>query len=105
MDEDGKRNIAPHGRPARPGEWIRQPELARTFRAVVEGGHEAFYRGPIAREIVRAYVLAPAKAPWYIDLLNINLDNHDLGEARRRIHQYMTAFANDGTRITENVTF
>ena len=39
---------------------------------------------PIAREIVRTYVAATLKAPWYIDLLNINLDNHDLGEARRR---------------------
>ena len=33
---------------------------------------------PIAREIVEAYVLEPVKAPWYIDLLNLNLDNHDL---------------------------
>ena len=37
------------------------------------------------REIVRTYVTAAVKAPWYIDLLNINLDNHDLAKARRRI--------------------
>ena len=30
---------------------------------------------PIARAIVEAYVLEPVKAPWYIDLLNLNLDN------------------------------
>ncbi len=30
---------------------------------------------PIARAIVKAYVLEPVKAPWYIDLLNLNLDN------------------------------
>jgi gamma-glutamyltranspeptidase / glutathione hydrolase len=51
MDEDGRRNIAPLGRPPRAGERITQPELARTFRAVVEGGAEAFYRGPIAEAI------------------------------------------------------
>ncbi|MGK2904954.1 MAG: malate synthase, partial [Desulfuromonadales bacterium] len=38
---------------------------------------------PIARAIVEAYVLDPLKAPWYIDLLNINLNNHDLGVARQ----------------------
>jgi malate synthase len=60
---------------------------------------------PIAREIVRAYVAAAVKAPWYIDLLNVNLDNHDLAEARRRIGRYMEAFGKDGTRITENLDF
>ncbi len=60
---------------------------------------------PIAREIVETYVAAPFKAPWYIDLLNINLDNDDLPEARRRIGQYMDAFGRDGTRITENLAF
>jgi malate synthase len=60
---------------------------------------------PIAREIVATYVEAPGKAPWYVDLLNINLDNHDLEKARGRIRQYMEAFARDGTRITENLDF
>lgn len=58
---------------------------------------------PIARAIVEAYVLDPVKAPWYIDLLNINLNNHDLGVARQRIARYMAAFKNDGVRITENL--
>jgi malate synthase len=60
---------------------------------------------PIAREIVETYVGAPFKAPWYVDLLNVNIDNHDLEVARRRIRQYLEAFAKDGTRITENVDF
>jgi malate synthase len=60
---------------------------------------------PIAREIVQTYVAAAVKAPWYIDLLNVNLDNHDLGKAKRRIGQYMDAFGKDGTRITENLDF
>ncbi|HMB68147.1 MAG TPA: malate synthase [bacterium] len=60
---------------------------------------------PIAREIVEEYVASEVKAPWYIDLLNLNLDNHDLGEAKSRIRRYLDSFAADGTRITENVDF
>jgi malate synthase len=60
---------------------------------------------PIAREIVEAYVLDEVKLPWYIDLLNINLDNRDLAEAKRRIRLLADAFRKDGTRITENLDF
>jgi isocitrate lyase len=60
---------------------------------------------PIAREIVETYVLDEVKAPWYIDLLNINLNNHDLKTAKWRIKKYMEAFKKDGTRITENLDF
>ncbi len=60
---------------------------------------------PIAREIAASYVGSDVKAPWYIDLLNINLDNDDLPEARRRIRRFMDAFRKDGTRITENLDF
>jgi malate synthase len=45
------------------------------------------------------------KVPWYIDLLNLNIENDDLGEARRRIHLYMGAFRDGGTRITRNLDF
>jgi malate synthase len=60
---------------------------------------------PIAREIVQTYVLADVKLPWYIDLLNINLDNHDLSEARTRIRLLTDAFRKDGTRVTRNLDF
>jgi malate synthase len=56
---------------------------------------------PIAREIVATYVTNRVKPPWYIDLLNLNLDNHDLATARSRIGAYLEAFERDGTRITE----
>ncbi|MFI0608052.1 MAG: gamma-glutamyltransferase family protein [Anaerolineae bacterium] len=36
------------GRAPRPGEVFRNPGLARTLRAVAEGGAAAFYEGPIA---------------------------------------------------------
>ncbi len=60
---------------------------------------------PIAREIADTYVNDEVKAPWYIDLLNINLNNVDLDVAKNRIVQYMEAFRRDGTRITENPDF
>ncbi len=60
---------------------------------------------PVARAIAEVYVRDEVKAPWYIDLLNINLDNHDLAEAKRRIRSYMDGFHRDGTRITENLDF
>jgi len=58
---------------------------------------------PIAREIVRTYVTDEVKPPWYIDLLNVNLNNHDLQVARQRIASYVKSFRTDGTRITENL--
>ena len=60
---------------------------------------------PIAKQIVRAYVLDDVKVPWYIDLLNINLNNHDHDLASRRIELYMTEFAGNDRRITENLDF
>ncbi|TAK26040.1 MAG: gamma-glutamyltransferase [Chloroflexota bacterium] len=76
MDESGKKNFASHGRAPRVGEIITQPELAATFRAVVEGGKDAFYRGPIASAIAsdvqrRGGVLTKedmaANAPIWVD--------------------------------------
>jgi malate synthase len=60
---------------------------------------------PIAREIVETYVARPVKAPWYVDLLNLNLGVSDVVTARARIARYMETFAAAGTRITENLDF
>jgi malate synthase len=60
---------------------------------------------PVAREIVETYITQDFKLPWYIDLLNITLDNHDLAEAKRRIRLLVDAFGRDGTRMTENLDF
>ncbi|MDP2861291.1 MAG: hypothetical protein Q8N95_00700 [Desulfobacterales bacterium] len=57
---------------------------------------------PIALEIVERYVKNSFKAPWYVDLLNLNLNNHDLARARRRTEDYFAAFGRDGTRLTAN---
>ena len=60
---------------------------------------------PIAREIVAQYVLETVKLPWYIDLLNINLNNHSLDVAKARIAASIEAFRRDGTRITKSLDF
>jgi malate synthase len=60
---------------------------------------------PIAREIAEIYVFNEFKIPWFIDLLNINLNNENLHEAKKRISDYIQAFKNEGKRITENPDF
>jgi len=60
---------------------------------------------PISKEIVITYIHSKEKFPWFIDLLNINLDNLNLAVAKERINLYMDAFKKDGTRITENLDF
>ncbi len=42
----------PNGSPMRPGQLHKQPDLARTFRALVEEGPDVYYRGEIAEKIV-----------------------------------------------------
>jgi gamma-glutamyltranspeptidase/glutathione hydrolase len=44
----------PGGAPPEPGAIIKQPLLANTFRRVVAGGKDEFYRGETAKEIVRS---------------------------------------------------
>ena len=58
---------------------------------------------PIAREIVEKYVLDQSKTPWYIDLLNINLNNDSLPRAQQRIGKYLRTLKLEGNRITENL--
>jgi len=60
---------------------------------------------PIARAIVQAYVQSRIKAPWYVDLLNLNLGVEHLAGAEKRIATFLETFKKDGTRITENLDF
>jgi malate synthase len=60
---------------------------------------------PISREIAVAYIHSEVKLPWFIDLLNINLNNTDLTEAKMRINKYIDVFTKEGRRITENLDF
>jgi len=44
----------PDGAPPAPGAILRQPDLARTLRAIAERGVDGFYRGPVAGRIAAA---------------------------------------------------
>ena len=60
---------------------------------------------PIIYEMTKRYIDEEVKIPWYIDLLNINLNNHDLDEGKRRIDAYIKKFRETGQRITENLDY
>ena len=77
--------------------------LAADSRDVHEGSKRTTL--PVARAIVAAYVTSQVKAPWYIDLLNLNLGVEDLAEAERRIGRYGDEFRQRGVRITSNADF
>lgn len=52
-DEWASRTFLVHGQSPRPGTVFRSPNMARSLRQIADGGRDAFYRGPIAHEIVR----------------------------------------------------
>jgi malate synthase len=85
--------------------------LAEEYEKLLRAGNRDVYDVsktttlPISREIVETYVMEKVKLPWFVDLLNVNLNNLDLGEAQRRISLLVDAFKQDGTRITENLDF
>ncbi len=49
--ENSAATYLPGNRAPRPGERLRQPNLARTYRLLAREGRDAFYRGPIGRTI------------------------------------------------------
>jgi malate synthase len=57
---------------------------------------------PISLEIIKNYVESKKKVPWFIDLLNLNLNNDDLALATNRIGGYNEKFRNENIRLSEN---
>jgi len=53
LDENGKRIFLPQGTAPKTGAIFRNPELARALKLIADGGADAFYRGPIAKAILR----------------------------------------------------
>ncbi|MGB6987285.1 MAG: gamma-glutamyltransferase family protein [Candidatus Aquilonibacter sp.] len=53
LDPDSVRVWYPNGAPPKEGEIFRNPDLARTFRLLQQQGKDAFYKGEIARAIVK----------------------------------------------------
>lgn len=58
---------------------------------------------PISKMIVSRLVHDPIKAPWFIDLLNLNLNNTDLDVAKERVNTYYQELTKSGHRITANL--
>lgn len=52
-DDNAKRIYLPDGKPPAVGQMFRNPELARAYRLLAEGGPAAFYRGEIAASILK----------------------------------------------------
>ena len=88
-------------------EQLLEEEYAKLLKANSKDVHENSKTTtlPISKEISKAYVLNPVKAPWFIDLLNINLNNYDLRIAKERIEKYLSLLARENKRITENLDF
>ena len=61
-DDDGRTRLQPEtaaifrpgGVPLAEGDWLVQPGLAKTLKRIAAKGPNAFYRGPLARAIVKA---------------------------------------------------
>jgi gamma-glutamyltranspeptidase / glutathione hydrolase len=51
-DPEGKQVYLPKGQPAAVGEIFRNPDLAKTLRAISVGGADAYYKGEIAHAIL-----------------------------------------------------
>ncbi|MFM7348018.1 MAG: gamma-glutamyltransferase family protein [Erythrobacter sp.] len=50
---NGRKTWFANGRAPRPGEMFRNPDLANTLEAIVRGGRDAFYKGPLTEVMVR----------------------------------------------------
>ena len=60
---------------------------------------------PVAKSVVDAYVRFTQKAPWMVDLLNVNIGVEDEQMARQRTGDFLDLFATEGIRITKNLDF
>ena len=52
-DENARRVLLPGGHPPDVGQVFRDPEMAAAYKLLAADGPEAFYRGPIARAILK----------------------------------------------------
>ena len=53
MDSPGFKEIfMPWGRPVKPGDIFKNPDLAKTLRLIGEHGRDGFYKGPVAKALL-----------------------------------------------------
>ncbi len=60
---------------------------------------------PVSRVVVDDYVRCSQKAPWMVDLLNVNLTVEQEETARQRTQDFLDLFSTQGIRITKNLDF
>ena len=60
---------------------------------------------PVAKVVVDAYVRFAQKAPWMVDLLNVNIGVEEEQMAQQRTSDFLDLFATEGVRITKNLDF
>jgi malate synthase len=84
---------------------LLEEEYHKLLQANSKDVHEESKRTtlPIIYEMVKDYIDEPVKVPWYIDLLNINLNNEDLSEGKKRVTAFIQEFKKSGQRITDNL--
>ncbi|MDH5490698.1 MAG: gamma-glutamyltransferase [Myxococcales bacterium] len=90
QDPQTRRWFEPGEASLREGQTLRQPALGRTLRAFARGGRDAFYRGRIAREIVRANRRAGGILTLE-DLRDYEVVEREPLEAERFGHRWVTA--------------
>jgi gamma-glutamyltranspeptidase/glutathione hydrolase len=86
---DSAKTYLPGGRAPKEGEIFRNPNLARTYRAIATNGRDAFYRGDIAKAVIAfseanggyftAADFADHRSDW-IDPLSTNYRGYDVWE-------------------------
>lgn len=81
---------------------LLEEEYAKLLKAKDKDVHDDSKKTtlPIVKLIAENYVKQPVKAPWYIDLLNLNIDNEDFDSAKTRIENYYDQLIKTGGRIT-----
>lgn len=86
---------------------LMEEEYDKLLKASSKDVHDASKNTtlPIAREIAHVYIHSRVKPPWFIDLLNINLNNTELDIAKKRIKLYIDTLTGEDKRITENLDF
>ena len=79
-------------------------EYQKLLKASSKDVHENSKRTtlPISKLIVERFVLDQTKSPWFIDLLNLNLNNDDYSVAQERVKMYYNELKISGQRMTAN---
>jgi gamma-glutamyltranspeptidase / glutathione hydrolase len=98
-DEGGNANYLIDGRPPRAGEIFKNPRMAKTLRRIADEGPDVFYKGDIAKKIVRCsekkgglFTLkdfAEHRSDW-VEAVTANYRGYDVYELPPGTHGFVT---------------